>query len=99
MCQVITSYSINSYLDDNEIIKWYRKITSTLEDLSGVIKCQVSLDTNTAKVEYEPDNVSATIICNSVNNIGTKVINVHNSNYFWNLFIKSSKQPCMTPKK
>jgi len=49
-----------------------RKITSTLEDLSGVIKCQVSLDTNTAKVEYEPDNVSATIICNSVNNIGTK---------------------------
>ena len=50
-----------------------RKITSTVEEVSGVLTCEVSLVEKSAEVEYDPDILTAEDVKNTINNIGTKV--------------------------
>ena len=50
-----------------------KKITSTVEEVTGVLDCEVSLADKTAEVEFDPDILTAEDIEKTINNIGTKV--------------------------
>ena len=50
-----------------------KKITSTVEEVSGVLDCEVSLADKSAEVEFDPDILKAEDIEKTINNIGTKV--------------------------
>ena len=50
-----------------------KKITSTVEDVTGVINCEVSLADKSAEVEFDPDILTAENVEKTINNIGTKV--------------------------
>ena len=50
-----------------------KKITSTVEEVSGVLDCEVSLADKWAEVEFDPDILTAEDIEKTFNNIGTKV--------------------------
>ena len=50
-----------------------KKITGTVEEVSGVLNCEVSLADKSAEVEFDPDILTAEDIEKTINNIGTKV--------------------------
>ena len=50
-----------------------KKITSTVEEVSGVLNCEVSLADKSAEVEFDPDILTAEDVEKTINNIGTKV--------------------------
>ena len=50
-----------------------KKITSTVEEVTGVLNCEVSLADKSAEVEFDPDILTAEDIEKTINNIGTKV--------------------------
>ena len=50
-----------------------RKITSTVEEVTGVLNCEVSLADKSAEVEFDPDILTAENVEKTINNIGTKV--------------------------
>ena len=50
-----------------------KKITSIVEEVSGVLDCEVSLANKSAEVEFDPDILTAEDIEKTINNIGTKV--------------------------
>jgi len=50
-----------------------KKITSIVEEVSGVLDCEVSLADKSAEVEFDPDILTAEDIEKTINNIGTKV--------------------------
>ena len=50
-----------------------KKITSIVEEVSGVLYCEVSLADKSAEVEFDPDILTAEDIEKTINNIGTKV--------------------------
>ena len=50
-----------------------KKITTTVEEVSGVLNCEVSLADKSAEVEFDPDILTAEDVEKTINNIGTKV--------------------------
>ena len=50
-----------------------RKITAALEAEEAVLSCEVSLETESASVEFDPDLVTAEDIELAINNVGPKV--------------------------
>ena len=50
-----------------------KKITGVVEEVTGVLNCEVSLADKSAEVEFDPDILTAEDIEKTINNIGTKV--------------------------
>ena len=50
-----------------------KKITGTVEEVTGVLNSEVSLADKSAEVEFDPDILRAEDIEKTINNIGTKV--------------------------
>ena len=72
-----------------------RKITAALEAEEAVLSCEVSLETESASVEFDPDLVTAEDIELAINNVGPKVrkmMHVELSLYL--TIARSSPPPC-----
>ena len=50
-----------------------KKITTTVEEVSGVLNCEVSLADKSAEVEFDSDILTAEDVEKTINNIGAKV--------------------------
>ena len=73
-----------------------KKITSVVEEVSGVLNCEVSLADKSAEVEFDPDVLKAEDVEKTINNIGTKV-SVHFKRFNYELiFVVPSSPPLCT---
>ena len=73
-----------------------RKITAALEAEEAVLSCEVSLETESASVEFDPDLVTAEDIELAINNVGPKVRELR-MRYEYPLYLtiaRSSPPPC-----
>ena len=73
-----------------------RKITAALEAEEAVLSCEVSLETESASVEFDPDLVTAEDIELAINNVGPKVRKMR-MRYEYPLYLtiaRSSPPPC-----
>lgn len=72
-----------------------RKITAALEAEEAVLSCEVSLETESASVEFDPDLVTAEDIELAINNVGPKVREMmHAELSLYLTLARSSPPPC-----